>query len=73
MQHHDPPPLPRVDLGNVDPAAAQREIFIREALVGGEWETKLAFASANRKLIAQVEELEHKSRRAGGRAGLTTS
>jgi ATP-dependent RNA helicase HrpA len=52
----------RVDFGNVDPAAA-REIFIREALVGGEWETKLPFASANRKLIAQVEELEHKSRR----------
>ncbi len=52
----------RVDFGNVDPAAA-REIFIREALVAGEWETKLPFASANRKLIAQVEELEHKSRR----------
>jgi ATP-dependent helicase HrpA len=52
----------RVDFGTVDPAAA-REIFIREALVGGEWETKLPFASANRKLIAQVEELEHKSRR----------
>ena len=46
----------------VDPAAA-REIFIREALVAGEWETKLPFAAANRKLIAQVEELEHKSRR----------
>ena len=52
----------RVDFGNVDPAAA-REIFIREALVAGEWETKLPFAAANRKLIAQVEELEHKSRR----------
>ena len=52
----------RVDFGNVDPPAA-REIFIREALVGGDWETKLPFASANRKLIAQVEELEHKSRR----------
>jgi ATP-dependent helicase HrpA len=52
----------RVDFGNVDPAAA-REIFIREALVAGEWETKLPFMAANRKLIAQVEELEHKSRR----------
>ena len=52
----------RVNFGNVDPAAA-REIFIREALVAGEWETKLPFVSANRKLIAQVEELEHKSRR----------
>ncbi|MBC8054980.1 MAG: ATP-dependent RNA helicase HrpA, partial [Rhizobiales bacterium] len=52
----------RVNFGNVDPAAA-RDIFIREALVAGEWETKLPFVAANRKLIAQVEELEHKSRR----------
>jgi len=52
----------RIDFGNVD-AAAAREIFIREALVAGEWETNLPFAAANRKLIAQVEELEHKSRR----------
>ena len=52
----------RVNFGNVD-AAAAREIFIREALVAGEWDTKLPFIAANRKLIAQVEELEHKSRR----------
>jgi ATP-dependent helicase HrpA len=52
----------RVNYGNVDPAAA-REIFIREALVGDEWDTKLPFLAHNRKLIAQVEELEHKSRR----------
>ena len=29
----------------------------------GDWETRLPFLAANRKLIAQVEELEHKSRR----------
>ncbi len=52
----------RVNFGNVDPFSA-REIFIREALVNGEWETRLPFVAANRKLIAQVEELEHKSRR----------
>jgi ATP-dependent helicase HrpA len=52
----------RVNFGLVNPAEA-REIFIREALVGGEWETRLPFLGANRKLIAQVEELEHKSRR----------
>jgi len=52
----------RVNFGNID-AAAAREIFIREALVAGEWETKLPFVAANHKLIAQVEELEHKSRR----------
>ena len=52
----------RVNFGRVDPHAA-REIFIREALVAGEWETKLPFLAANEKLIAKVEELEHKSRR----------
>ena len=52
----------RVNFGNVDPAAA-REIFIREALVAGEWDTSLPFLAANRNMISQVEELEHKSRR----------
>ena len=52
----------RVNFGNVDPAAA-REIFIREALVGEEWETRLPFLAHNRKLIAQVQDLEHKARR----------
>ena len=52
----------RVNFGNVDPVAA-REIFLREALVNGEWETRLPFLAHNQKLIRQVEELEHKSRR----------
>jgi len=52
----------RVNFGLVNPTEA-REIFIREALVAGEWETRLPFLAANRKLIAQVEDLEHKSRR----------
>ena len=52
----------RVNFSRVDPQAA-REIFIREALVAGQWETSLPFLAANRKLIAQVEDLEHKSRR----------
>ncbi|UZD56277.1 ATP-dependent RNA helicase HrpA [Caldimonas aquatica] len=52
----------RVSYGKVDPAAA-REIFIREALVHGEWETKLPFLAHNQNLVRQVEELEHKSRR----------
>ena len=46
----------------VDPHAA-REIFIREGLVGGQWETRLPFLAANQKMVAKVEELEHKSRR----------
>ncbi|CAN7307837.1 ATP-dependent RNA helicase HrpA [Acidovorax sp. LjRoot117] len=52
----------RINFGKIDPYAA-REIFIREALVGGNWETRLPFLAANQKLIAKVEELEHKSRR----------
>jgi ATP-dependent helicase HrpA len=52
----------RVNFGLVDPVAA-REIFIREALVNGEWETRHPFLAHNQKLIRQVEELEHKSRR----------
>ncbi|WP_422621045.1 ATP-dependent RNA helicase HrpA [Rhodoferax ferrireducens] len=52
----------RVNFGRVDMVAA-REIFIREALVAGQWETKLPFLEANQKLIKQVEDLEHKARR----------
>jgi ATP-dependent helicase HrpA len=50
-------PYSRVDMHGA------REIFIREALVGDQWETKLLFLAANHKMIAKVEELEHKSRR----------
>ena len=52
----------KVNFSRVDMVAA-REIFIREALVGGQWETKLPFLEANLKLIKQVEDLEHKARR----------
>ena len=52
----------RTNYSKVDMHGA-REIFIREALVGNEWETPLPFLAANRKLIRQVEELEHKARR----------
>ncbi|WP_039949542.1 ATP-dependent RNA helicase HrpA [Vibrio ichthyoenteri] len=44
-------------------ATISREIFIRSALVEGDWETKHAFFKQNRKLLQEVEELEHKSRR----------
>ena len=52
----------RVNFGRVDPVAA-REVFIREALVAGNWETPLTFLKANEKLIAKVQDLEHKARR----------
>jgi ATP-dependent helicase HrpA len=52
----------RVNFSKVDPVAA-REVFIREALVDGEWDTKLPFLAHNAKLLKQVEDIEHKSRR----------
>ncbi|BCK13958.1 ATP-dependent RNA helicase HrpA [Vibrio cholerae] len=51
-----------VNYGMIDPVLS-REIFIRSALVEGDWETKHAFFKQNRALLAEVEELEHKSRR----------
>ena len=52
----------RVSYGAVDPARA-REVFIREALVPGALATQGAFLAHNRRLVAEVVELEHKARR----------
>ncbi len=55
-------PKRRVHYGPINPVES-REIFIREALANGEFDTKSAFFAANERLIAEVEELEHKARR----------
>lgn len=52
----------KVNYGRIDPTIS-REIFIRSALVEGDWDTKHKFFQQNRKLLREVEELEHKSRR----------
>ncbi|MDX1375788.1 MAG: ATP-dependent RNA helicase HrpA [Burkholderiales bacterium] len=52
----------RVPYAPLDPAAA-REIFIRSALVEGDFETRAPFFAHNRRLLAEIERLEHKSRR----------
>ncbi|GAB4352015.1 MAG: ATP-dependent RNA helicase HrpA [Gammaproteobacteria bacterium] len=52
----------KVHFGPIDPKLA-REIFIREALVRGEWKCRLPFHEHNRRLIAEVEEIEHRQRR----------
>ncbi|EFH78919.1 LOW QUALITY PROTEIN: ATP-dependent helicase HrpA, partial [Vibrio cholerae MAK 757] len=44
-----------VNYGTIDPVLS-REIFIRSALVEGDWETKHAFFKQNRALLAEVEE-----------------
>jgi ATP-dependent helicase HrpA len=55
-------PKRRVHYGPINPAES-REIFIREALANGDFDTKAAFFAANERTIAEVEELEHKARR----------
>ncbi len=51
-----------VSYGRIDPHEA-RQMFIRRALVEGEWESPWPFLAANHKTVRKVEELEHKSRR----------
>ena len=52
----------RVHYGPMN-VAESREVFIRQALVGGEFETRAPFFAHNQKLIADIEALEHKARR----------
>jgi ATP-dependent helicase HrpA len=52
----------RVDYGEFEPAQA-RDIFIRSALVAGDFETRAPFFAHNRKLLDDIERLEHKARR----------
>ncbi|MGP9538952.1 ATP-dependent RNA helicase HrpA [Brachybacterium sp. AOP43-C2-M15] len=51
-----------VGYGRIDPEAA-REIFLQHALIEGDWRTRHHFFRDNRALIAQLEELEAKTRR----------
>lgn len=51
-----------VNLSRVDPDLA-RDMFIRHALVDGEWETHHAFWFANRELVDQVTEMVERTRR----------
>ena len=52
----------RVGYGKINPAEA-REIFIRSALVEGQWRTRHHFFAANQALRAEVEALEERTRR----------
>jgi ATP-dependent helicase HrpA len=51
-----------VTYGRIDPELS-RELFIRHALVQGEWETHHRFFHANRELLDEVEDLEARARR----------
>jgi ATP-dependent helicase HrpA len=52
----------RINFGAINPKEA-RELFIRDALVGGDFETRAPFFAHNQKLVREIENLEHKSRR----------
>jgi len=51
-----------VDYGRIDPELS-RELFIRHALVQGEWRTEHRFFHRNRELLDDVADLEHRARR----------
>jgi ATP-dependent helicase HrpA len=53
-----------VNYGRID-AEAARDIFIRHALVQGEWRTHHRFFAHNTALVEEAEELENRSRRRG--------
>ncbi len=52
----------RVSYGRID-AVHSRALFIRRALVGGEWDGRHAFLAENRRRLEEAEALEHRSRR----------
>jgi len=52
----------RINYGQINPKEA-RDIFIRSGLVAGEYETRAPFLAHNQKLVREIENLEHKSRR----------
>lgn len=52
----------RVHYGPINPREA-REVFIRQGLAAGEFDTKAPFFAHNQQLIREIRELEHKARR----------
>jgi ATP-dependent helicase HrpA len=55
-------PRRKVGYSRIDPVAS-RELFIRHALVEGDWETHHKFFAENAKLLARIEEIENRARR----------
>src|SRR5690606_5513834 len=52
----------KINYGRIDPELC-RELFIRHALVEGDWDTHHAFFRENRRLLEEVGELEERARR----------
>jgi ATP-dependent helicase HrpA len=53
-----------VAFGRIDPGLS-RELFIRHALVEGEWDTRHRFLAQNQRLLSDAAELEQRARRRG--------
>jgi len=53
-----------VNYGRIDPVTS-RDLFIRHALVAGEWDGSHAFIAANKALLAEAAEVEKRVRRRG--------
>ncbi|MER5701481.1 ATP-dependent RNA helicase HrpA [Micromonospora sp. NPDC002296] len=52
----------KVNFGRIDPALS-RELFIRHALVEGDWQTHHQFWQDNQRLLTEIAELENRARR----------
>ena len=55
-------PRRKVGYSKVDPVVS-RELFIRHALVEGDWETHHKFFADNARLLTRIEEIENRARR----------
>jgi len=52
----------RIQFSRIDPGYA-RELFIRHALVEGDWESRQSFEKANADLVRELTEVEERTRR----------
>ena len=57
-------PRRKIHYGSIEPELS-RELFIRGALVAGEYDTRAPWFVHNRALIREIEDLEHKARKSG--------
>jgi ATP-dependent helicase HrpA len=57
-------PRRKIHYGSIDPVLS-RELFIRGALVAGDYDTKAPWFEHNQALVREIEDLEHKARKSG--------
>ncbi|SNU01802.1 ATP-dependent helicase HrpA [Ruaniaceae bacterium KH17] len=57
--------IPLASLGTDSARAYARELFVRQALVAGEWRTHHTFWAENQRLLEEAREVEERSRQRG--------